>query len=126
MRDNSKFSWRKRGLSFKYAWQGMKALIKYEHNSRIHAFFAIAAIACCIIFNVSSVEWCIIIICIGMVLAAEALNSAVEAIADRLTGNYDELIGRAKDFGAFAVTILAAASVVVGLIIFLPKFLAFF
>ena len=64
--------------------------------------------------------------CIGMVIAAEALNSAVEAVADRLTSNPDPLIGRAKDYGALAVALLSLSAVIVGGIVFIPYIVSLF
>ena len=66
-------------------------------------------------------EWIVICLCIGLVLSAEAVNSAIEALADRVSPAYDEAIKRTKDLAAGAVLLLAIASAVVGLIIFLPK-----
>ncbi|MDE6007678.1 MAG: diacylglycerol kinase family protein [Muribaculaceae bacterium] len=120
------FSWKKRALSFKYAWQGISALLRYEHNARIHLVAAVVAVVAGFFFKISAMEWCLIAVCIGMVISAEAMNSAVEALADKISKEYDLLIGRAKDFGAAAVMILAFMAVVVGLIIFLPKFIALF
>lgn len=54
---------------------------------------------------------------------AEGFNTAIEKLADRVTREQDPLIGAAKDVAAGAVLLMAVASVVVGLIIFLPKFL---
>ena len=65
--------------------------------------------------------WIVICLCIGLVLSAEAVNSAIEALADRVSPAYDEAIKRTKDLAAGAVLLLAIASAVVGLIIFLPK-----
>lgn len=118
---DGKFSWRARLKSFKYAWQGFKALLRYEHNARIHCVAAVAVIIAGFLFRISAAEWVAIVVCIGMVISAEALNSSVEALADRITTGHDPLIGRAKDLGATAVTVLALASVVVALIIFIPK-----
>lgn len=120
MDKESKFSWKKRGKAFVYAWQGMKSLLKYEHNARIHLVAAVVALGAGLVFKISSIEWCLIVICIGLVIAAEALNSAVEALADTITTTYHPLIGRAKDLGATAVTLLAIVAVIVGCIIFIP------
>lgn len=120
MEKESKFSWRKRGKAFVYAWQGLKALLKYEHNARIHLVAAVLAVGAGLLFGISPVEWCIIVLCIALVISAEALNSAIEALADKITTTHDQLIGRAKDLGATAVTILALAAAVIGCIIFLP------
>lgn len=126
MENLSRFSWKKRAKAFKYAWQGMKALVRYEHNARIHLVAAVLAIIAGIAFRISACEWCLVILCIALVIAAEALNSAVEALADKICKEKDPLIGRAKDLGATAVTLLALAAAVIGIIIFLPYFLALF
>ncbi len=123
MIEETKFSWRKRALAFKYAWQGLKAMLKYEHNARIHLVAAVVAIIAGVLFHISAMEWCVMVICIGLVISAESLNSAIEALADKITTDRDPLIGRAKDLGATAVTLLAVVAVVVGLMIFLPKFI---
>ena len=125
MEHESKFSLKKRGKSFIYAWHGMKALLRYEHNARIHLTAAAVAVIAGFIFGISPMEWCVIVICIASVIAAEALNSAVEALADKVSPEYDKLIGRAKDLGATAVTILALAALISGMIIFIPKILTF-
>lgn len=121
MLKTDKFSWKKRGKAFVYAWQGMKALLRYEHNARIHLAAALVAIVLGFMLRISSVEWCVVAICIGMVLSAEAMNSAIEALADKITTEHDPLIGRAKDLGATAVTLLAIVAAISGAIIFLPK-----
>ena len=120
----SKFSWRKRGKAFKYAWQGFKALVRYEHNARLHLVAAAVAVVAGIFFRIAPWEWCAVAVCIGAVISAEALNSAVEALADRITTERDPMIGRAKDLGATAVTLLALTAVVVGAIIFVPRLIA--
>ena len=126
MEKESKFSWKKRGKAFVYAWQGFKALLRYEHNARIHLVAAVLAICAGVIFGISAIEWCVVVMCIGLVIAAEALNSAVEALADKISPDYDPLIGRAKDLGATAVTLLALVAAVVGCIVYLPYIIRWF
>ncbi len=126
MEKESKFSWKKRGKAFVYAWQGFKALLRYEHNARIHLVAAILAVIAGILLGISPLEWCVVVMCIGLVIAAEALNSAVEALADKISPGYDSLIGRAKDLGATAVTLLAIVAVVVGCIVYIPYIIRLF
>ncbi|MDE6772522.1 MAG: diacylglycerol kinase family protein [Muribaculaceae bacterium] len=121
-----RFSWKKRCKAFSYAWKGIKTLIKEEHNARIHLAAAVMAILAAIIFGITPGEWCLVLICVGMVISAEAFNSAVEALADRITREYDPYIGKAKDFGAAAVTTLALVALAVGIIVFLPYILSLF
>ena len=74
--------------------------------------------------GLSTLEWSAVVLCIGAVLAAEGINSAIEALCDRVSPDYDEAIKHAKDLAVGAVLILATMSVVVGLLIFIPKFIA--
>ena len=71
----------------------------------------------------SSTEWIAIVFAIGSVLAAEAVNSSIEALADLVSPEYNEAIKRTKDLAAGAVLILAISAAIVGLIIFIPKIL---
>lgn len=118
-----KFSWRKRGRSFGYAFQGMATLLRDEHNSRIHVCMMSAVIIAGILFGITATEWCIVCICFGMVLMAEAMNSAVEAIADLVMPDRHPLIKKAKDVAAAGVLFTAIAAAAAGLIIFIPYLL---
>ena len=113
-------------LSFKYAFEGIKELIKKEKNTRIHMFFTIAAIAAGFLLKISEVEFCIIILTISSVWCAEAMNSAVERAIDLITLDKKPLAKASKDLAAGAVLISAIGSVFIGIIIFLPKFIALF
>ena len=119
-----RFSWRKRARSFVYAFRGIVLLLRSEHNAWIHSAAAVAAVALGLWLGLSAAEWTAVALCIGAVLAAEAFNSAVEALADRVSPSYDEAVGRAKDLAAGGVLLVAAAAFVVGLIVFLPKLIA--
>ncbi|MBR6091132.1 MAG: diacylglycerol kinase family protein [Anaerolineaceae bacterium] len=111
--------------SFKYAFAGIAELWRKEKNTRIHMFFTIIVIIAAFLLKVSSVEFCILIFIIGAVWCAEAVNSAVERVVDLVTSEKKPLAKAAKDLAAGAVLILAITSVFIGLIIFLPKILAF-
>lgn len=124
--DGGKFSWKKRVKSFAYAFAGVRRLIRREHNARIHCAAAVAAVALGLWLRISPSEWMAVAICIGGVFAAEAFNSAIEALADRVSAGYDEAIKHTKDLAAGAVLFMAAAALAVGLIVFLPKLTAFF
>lgn len=126
MTTDNKFSWKKRAKAFVYAWQGLKTLVREEHNARIHVAAAVVAVAAGFAFGISPLEWCVVLICVGLVISAEALNSAVEALADRITTDRDPFIGKAKDFGAAAVTVLAVTAVIAGIIVFLPYIIRLF
>lgn len=121
---NTGFTFRKRMQSFRYAFNGIKLLILHEPNAWIHCFSAVCVVVAGLWLGLSTVEWGIIIGVIGAVLAAEAINSAIEALANRVSSEYDEAIKQAKDLAAGAVLFLAIAAAVIGVIIFLPKLLS--
>lgn len=98
----------------------MATLLKDEHNSRIHVCVMIAVILAGILFGITSYEWCILLLCFGLVLMAEAMNSAIEAIADMVMPEFHPLVKKAKDVAAAGVLISAMASVAIGLVVFLP------
>lgn len=115
------FSWRARGRSFVYAWRGIRYLFRGEHNARIHLCVAAAVIIAGLIFGLSTTEWGVISLAIGLILALEAVNSAVEALADHVSPDFAPLIGRAKDVAAGGVLLGVFGAVGAGIAIFLPK-----
>lgn len=119
-----KFSLSKRARSFGYAFCGIKTLLRDEHNSRIHFAAMLLVVVFGFIFNISATEWCIVALCCGAVFSAEAMNSAIEAIADLVSPAYNPLIKKAKDVAAAGVLMMAIGAAVAGLIIFLPKILS--
>ena len=121
IRHSEKFSLRKRLVSFQYAFNGLKILIKEEHNARIHLFIACCVLIAGVIFKISIVEWITVIFCIGLVFALELINSAIENTADFISKEKNETIKKIKDLSAGAVLIAAIASAIIGLIIFIPK-----
>ena len=123
---NDGFTLRKRLKSFKFAFNGIKLLITREHNAWIHCFAAVCVIIAGYVFGISTTEWVAVVFAIGTVLAAEAVNSSIEAIADLVSPGYNEAIKRTKDLAAGAVLILAIAAAIVGLIIFVPKIIETF
>lgn len=124
MKSPKTFSWRARGRSFGYAWNGVRLALRGEHNFRIHTIAALLVVAAGCFFELSPNEWIAVVGAIGAVCAAELFNSALEALADRITAEQDPLIGRAKDMAAGAVLLVAIAAAIIGLIVFVPKIVA--
>lgn len=122
---NRGFTLRKRLNSFRYAFNGIRLLIQKEHNAWIHCAITICVIPAGFIFNLSTTEWISIIIIIGAVFSAEAINSAIEAISDLVSPEYNESIKQTKDLAAGAVLIMAIIAVIIGLIIFIPKIIPY-
>jgi len=122
MGQSEKFALKKRLASFRYAFNGLKILIQEEHNARIHLFAACCVLIAGAVFKISTTEWIAVIFCIGLVIALELINSAIENAADYLSKEKSESIKKIKDLSAGAVLVAAIASAIIGVIIFLPKF----
>lgn len=117
-------SLQKRANSFRYAFQGLADLLRSQPNARIHLAMTIAVIGTGFYFDISRMEWVALVLCIALVFALEAVNTALEYLTDLVSPGFHPLAGKAKDAAAAAVLLAAAGAVVVGLIIFLPKFFA--
>lgn len=116
-----KFSVRRRIKSLYYVFNGLKILLKEEHNFRIHIAVSIGVIIIGLLLHIALFEWMMLLIAIGLVLSLEAINTVLENLSDYISPGYNEVIKRIKDISAAAVFISAFASVTVGLIIFIPK-----
>ena len=119
----NKFSLKSRFRSFRFALNGLLLLLKNEHNFRIHLLAAIIVIVLGVIMKLDHYEWSLLVIVIGAVFLTELLNSSIESLADLIDPEWNELMMRAKDYGAAAVLISAIVAIVVGGLIFIPKFL---
>jgi diacylglycerol kinase len=107
--------------SFRYSFIGINELLRSEPNTRIHLLATICALIAGILLRISKSEWCVILIVIALVWAAEAFNTVIEKLTDHLFPEYHETARFAKDIAAGAVLVCAIAALVCGLIIFLPK-----
>ena len=111
---------KKRIKSFGYAFKGIASLIKKEHNAWIHCTAIVLVTVCGFYFGITPTEWCIVVICFGVVLAAEGFNTAIERLVDLVSPGFHPIAGDVKDVAAGAVLICARAAAIVGGIIFLP------
>jgi len=75
------------------------------------------------IMHISATEWMFQILAIGLVLVAESLNTGIEKLSDFIHPEYHKQIGRVKDISAGAAFFAAIFAVIIGLIIYLPKFI---
>lgn len=103
----------------KHALRGLGVAAR-QRNFRVELAAAGLVLLAAWQLRVSAGEWALLILCIFWVLGMEALNTAVETLADRISREHDRLIGQAKDLAAAAVLLSALGSAVIGLIIFLP------
>lgn len=107
--------------SFKDAFSGIKFTFKNERNFRIHTVVTILVVTAGFVLKISLLEWTSILLCIGLVIAMELVNTAIEQTVDLIVGeSFHELARNAKDAAAGAVVISACMSVIIGLIIFFP------
>ena len=111
--------------SFKYSIDGLVYTYKFEQSMIIHCFATICVIAVNIIFHVSAWEWLLTLVCIGMVLAAELINTAVEAVVDMITLEEHPLAKIAKDCTSAATFVLAMMALAIGVVIYVPHFIEF-
>jgi len=110
----------KRIKSFGYAFKGIASLLKKEHNAWIHCS-AIVLVTCAgFYFGITPTEWCVVVLCFGLVLAAEGFNTAIERLVDLVSPDFHPVAGDVKDVAAGAVLICAIAAAIVGLIVFVP------
>src|SRR5574344_3044443 len=107
--------------SFSYAADGLKEAYKHEQTVWLYIPVFLAVVICGIMFNLSTTEWIIIIMILGTIYTMELINTAVEKTVDLATDKYHPLAKTAKDTVSAAVLIYAIMSVIVGLIIFVPK-----
>ncbi|MXV37948.1 diacylglycerol kinase [Flavobacteriaceae bacterium Ap0902] len=107
--------------SFGYALNGLRLVFSSEPNMRIHSGFAVLIILFGFIFDIRSWEWCVILLCIMIVSALEVLNTVVEKYLDFYHPEHSENVKVLKDMSAAAVLWSALISVIIGLLIFLPK-----
>jgi diacylglycerol kinase (ATP) len=114
------FEFAARIKSVGHALHGIAYVLRSQHNAWIHAAATIVVAVAGFYFHLTSVEWCCIVIAASSVWTAEALNTALELLADAAFEELHPLIGHAKDVAAGAVLVTAIAAIIVGAIIFWP------
>lgn len=112
--------------SVKYAFIGFWILVTSEDSIKVQLGVGFIAVILGFYFDISSVEWMMQTLAIGLVLVAEAANSAIEEIADFIHPEFHEKIGKIKDIAAGIPTFAALVSLVVAGLIYIPKFLELF
>lgn len=112
----------KRLKSFAYAWKGIGSFVRKEHNAWIHCSAIIVVTTAGFLFNITRTEWLIIFLCFGIVLAAEAFNTAIERLVNLVSPGYHPIAGDVKDIAAGAVLICAITAAIIGGVIFIPYF----
>jgi diacylglycerol kinase (ATP) len=105
--------------SFVFAFKGMASALK-ERNFILHLVSATLVISAGFYFDVTGPEWCVLLICIGVVVMAELFNTAIEKLTDLVSPDFNPKAGEIKDIAAAAVLVFSIVSAIAGLIIFIP------
>jgi undecaprenol kinase len=103
--------------SFGPAFNGLK-LLATENNFRVHLLAFACVVVAGLVLAINLVDWAILLVCVAMVLTAEAINSAIESVVDLASPTVHPLARKAKDIAAAAVLITAIFSVLVAVVIF--------
>ena len=106
--------------SFGYAIEGIGTAMR-EQNFRFHLLSAVIVMIAGLFTGLSIMEWMIIVLVITLVIGAEMFNTAIERVVNLASSDYHSLAKQAKDIAAAAVFVFAACSVIIGILIFLPK-----
>ncbi len=114
------FSIVQRWKSFTYAGKGFLTMLVSQHNAWIHALATVLVTIAGMVCGISRLEWCWIILAIMAVWTAEALNTALEFLADATSPRYHPLVEKAKDVAAGAVLISAMGSVIIAGLVLVP------
>ena len=111
---------KKRIESFTHAFRGIGTLVGSQPNAKIHLAATVCVVLLGLFLRVALMEWAVLSLACGIVWAAEALNTALEFLADRAAPEKHELIRKAKDTAAAGVLAASIAAAAAGLFIFLP------
>ncbi|MFO7975142.1 MAG: diacylglycerol kinase family protein [Candidatus Hydrogenedentota bacterium] len=114
------FSPRARVASFRHAFRGIVALFCTQPNVWLHALATVMVVFAGFLCRLSRFEWLWVVAAICAVWTAEALNTALEFLADAVSTDHHPRIGKAKDVAAAAVLVAAGGAAVIGAIIFWP------
>jgi diacylglycerol kinase len=119
---NSKkeFSMIKRARSFVHAGRGIILFLKTTHNAWIHVCIAVLVVVFGIYFHITSLEWIVLILSIGIVFISEAFNTAIEIDIDLTSPEYHPYARDTKDVAAGAVLLASITAIIVGMIVFVP------
>lgn len=108
--------------SLKFAIRGVLLLITTEHSIMVQFSIAILMTILGFVMQITDTEWMFQCLAIGMVLVAESLNTGIEKLSDFVHPEYHKRIGFIKDISAGAATFAAIIAIIIGLIIYIPKF----
>ena len=103
-----------------FALQGAVQFFSRQRNAKIQTVIGITAILLGFVVSITPYQWLLVLFCIGLVISLEMINSAIEIFCDMVTTDFHPKIRIIKDVAAGAVLVASLASLVIGLIIFIP------
>lgn len=106
--------------SFTFAGRGIAVAYRDQLNLKIQTGLGFGAVALGVYFRLSSLEWCVLLLTVGLVLTLEIINTSIEKAVDLVTTEFHPLAGQVKDIAAGAVLLSSVVSVVVGVLVFKP------
>jgi diacylglycerol kinase (ATP) len=121
MTENKRLTFDGRLRSVKFALRGIRTMVTSQHNAWIHAAATVCVVAAGLILGLSASEWIWIVLAVGSVWTAEALNTAFEFLTDVASPDFHPLAEKAKDVAAGAVLIAAVGAVIIGGLVFWRK-----
>lgn len=120
------YDFKKQLRSFGYAWKGIRCCVGKEQNLSFHLIATVVTVIAGFLLEITRTDWMIVILCIGVVIAAELFNSAIEKLVDLVSPERHPIAGQVKDIAAGAVLVCAATAAIIGLIVFIPYLTRFF
>ena len=110
--------------SFLFAIQGFRTAVATERNIKVMLAVGACAVVAGLALQIDLLSWAIILLCCGVVIMAELLNTAVETVVDLVSPEFHPLAGRAKDIAAAAVWVLSCLVAIVGVLVFANAIIA--
>lgn len=104
--------------SFGYAIEGFVTAVRTERNIKVMLTLGACAVAAGIVLRIDLLSWCLVVLCCGLVIFAELVNTSIEAVVDLATDEFRPLAKRAKDIAAASVYTLSITAAIVGVIVF--------
>ena len=108
-------------IGFKYALQGIKYAFFTQPNFKVHSLFALLALLLAWWLHLNQLEWLVLLLTISLVIVTEMINTAIESMTDLIEEKYHQKAKIAKDVSAGMVLLASTLSVIIGLILFIPK-----
>ena len=109
-----------------YSIQGLVYAFTNEQSLILYSVLSILAIICGFVLDISVNQWICLLLSLGVVLTIELINTAIEAVVDMVTLEYNELAKIAKDCGSAATCVASIIAFIIAMVIFIPKIILLF